>query len=110
MKSSGRFSILENRELLNNIIELHESIIQRIEDLNEKYYLHNQKISTLISQNAILAQNGQVLNAASITGRSDFIILITLSGGLIANNIIPIHKAGIIKCREIIAQIDRELK
>jgi Family of unknown function (DUF6090) len=110
LKGSGRFTIIENKELLNNLIELHESIIQRIQDLNGKYYLHNQKIATLISQNAILGKNGKVTNAVSIAGRSDFKILIGTMGGLIANNIIPIHKTGILKCREIIEQIDRELK
>ena len=110
LKSSGMFTIMENKELLNNIIELHESIIQRIQDLDEKYYQHNQKIATLISQNAVLAKNGQVTNAAFIVSRSDFKILIGTSGGLIANNIIPIHKTGISKCHEIITQIDKELK
>jgi len=59
LKGSGRFTIIENQELLNNLIELHESIIQRIQDLNEKYYLHNQKIATLIAQNTILGKNGK---------------------------------------------------
>ena len=110
LKSSGQFTIIENKELLNSIIELHESIIQRIQDLNNKYYQHNQKIAALISQNAELAQNGQVVNVVSILGKSEFKILAGLSGGLIANNIIPIHKEGISKCREIMAQIERELK
>ena len=110
LKSSGRFTIIENKELLDNIIELHESIFQRIQDLNEKYYQHNQKIATLISQNIKLAKNGRAMNVASILGRSDFKILIGTSGGLISNNIIPIHKEGIRKCREIIRQIDNELK
>jgi len=110
LKSSGKFSIVENKELLNNIIELHESIIQRIKELDDKYYLHNQKIANLISQNAILAKNGRVTNAASIGGRSEFKILIGSMAGLIAKNIIPMHKSGIIKCHEIINQIDKELK
>jgi len=110
LKSSGRFTIIENKELLNNIIELHESIIQRIQDLNNNYFQHNQKIATLISQNAVLATNGHISNAASIVSRNDFKILISISGGLISNNMIPIHKEGISKCHEILAQIDKELK
>ena len=110
LKSSGRFIIIKDKELLDNIIDLHESIFQRIQDLNEKYYQHNQKIATLISQNVILAKNGKVLNVASILGRSEFKILIGTSEGLIANNIIPIHKEGVQKCREIIKQIETALK
>ena len=96
--------------MLDNIIELHESIFQRIQDLNEKYYQHNEKIATLISRNIILSKNGKVKNTASILGSSEFKILIGTSGGLISNNIIPIHKEGIKKCREIIRQIDVALK
>ncbi|MEI8006782.1 MAG: DUF6090 family protein [Bacteroidota bacterium] len=110
LKSSGRFSIIENKELLNDIIEMHESIIQRIQDLNQKYYQHNQKTASLISQYAELSQNGTVINAASVASRSDFKILIGTSAGLIVNNIIPIHMTGIKKCNEIIAMIDKELK
>jgi len=110
LKSSGKFTIIENKELLDNIIELHESIFQRIQDLDEKYYQHNEKIATLISQNIKLSKNGRVMNVASILGRSDFKILIGTSGGLILGNIIPIHKEGIKKCREIIRQIDIEMK
>ena len=109
LKSSGRFIIIENKELLNDIIVLHESIIKRIGELNDRYDRHNQQIAALISQNADLGKNGEVTNAASILGRSEFRILLSTSRGLIANNIIPIHKTGISKCNEIIARIDREL-
>ena len=110
LKSSGKFKIIENKELLNNIIDFHESIIQRIQDLNEKYYQHNEKIATLISQNVQLAKNGQASNVSAIINRSDFRILLGTSWGIITNNIIPIHKTGIDMCNEIIAEIDKELK
>jgi len=109
LKSSGRFIIIENKALLNDIIELHESIIKRIGELNVRYDKHNQQIASLISQNADLGKNGEVTNAVSILGRSDFRILMSTSWGLIANNIIPIHKTGISKCNEIISRIDMDL-
>ncbi|MEI6683086.1 MAG: DUF6090 family protein [Bacteroidota bacterium] len=110
LKSSGRFIIIENKELLNDIIELHESTIKRIEELNVRYDRHTQQIASLISQNAILGKSGQVTNSASMLGRSDLRILMSTSWGLIANNIIPIHKTGISKCQGIISRIDQELK
>jgi hypothetical protein len=110
LKSSGKFRIIENKELLNNIIDLHESIVQRIQDLNDKYYRHNEKLETLISQNTQLTRNGQVTNSALIVNRSDFKILLSKSGGLIANSLIPVHETGINKCNEIIREIDAELK
>ena len=63
LKSSGKFKIIENKELLNNIINLHEGLIQRIQELNEKYYEHNEKLESVIFQNTRLAKNGHIENA-----------------------------------------------
>jgi len=110
LKSSGRFKIIENKELLNNIIDLHETVFQRIQELNEIYYQHNEKLETLISQKLQLGKNGEITNVESILSRNDFNILLSLSGGLIVNNIISVHEDGINECNDIIAQIDKELK
>ena len=110
LKSSGKFEIIENKELLNNIITLHESIIQRIQELNEKYYRHNEILESVISQNTKLEKNGQIANTSEVTNRSDFKILLNINSGIIANNIIPANDAGINKCKEIIRQITAELK
>jgi hypothetical protein len=110
LKSSGKFKIIENKELLNNIIDLQETIIQRIQNLNEKYYQHNQMLENLINQNVQLAKNGNITNAAAVVSRSDMIILLNTSQSLIEFNIIGIHDKGIKKCTEIIGQIDEELK
>lgn len=110
LKSSGKFKIIENKELLNNIIALHESIIQRIQELNEKYYRHNENLEAVISKNTQLATNGQIANASEVTNRSDFKILLKVNGGIIANNIIPANETGINKCKDIIKQIEMELK
>ena len=110
LKSSGKFRIIENKELLNNIISLHESLIQRIQELNLKYYQDNEKLETLIIQNARLLPNGKIANASMITKRSDFKILLTLKQGLVEYNIIPAAGLGLTKCKEIQTQIDDELK
>lgn len=110
LKSSGKFKIIENKELLNNIIDVQETIIQRIQSLNEKYYQHTQMLENLINQNVQLAKNGNIINAAAVVSRSDMIILLTTSESLIEFNIIGVHDKGIKKCREIISQIDKELK
>jgi len=110
LKSSGKFRIIENKELLNNIISLHESIIQRIQELNVKYYQDNEKLETLIIQNARLLQNGKIANASMITKRSDFKILLSLKQGLILYNILPATELGINKCKEIVKQIDDEIE
>ena len=110
LKSSGKFKIIENKELLNNIIDLQETIIQRIQTLNEKYYQHTQKLEALIDQNVQLAKNGEITNAEAVVKRNDMIIILSTTGGMIGSNIISIHDEGIMKCKEIIAQIDKELR
>lgn len=110
LKSSGKFKIIENKELLNNIIDLQETIIQRIQTLNEKYYQHAQKLEGLIDQNVQLAKNGDIINAEEVIKRNDMIILLTTTESIIESNIISIHDKGIMKCKEIITQIDKELK
>jgi hypothetical protein len=110
LKSSGKFKIIENKELLNNIINLHEALIRRIQELNDKYYRHNEKLEPVIFQNTRLAPNGQIENASMVISRSDFKILLSINGGIISNNIIRAHEEGINKCNEIIKQIDIALK
>jgi hypothetical protein len=110
LKSSGKFKIIENKELLNNIITLHESNIRRIQELNELYSQHNQKLEVLVSQNTRLDELGRITNATEIMNRSDFRIILNISKGIITNNVIPATESGINKCNEIIDQIDKELK
>jgi hypothetical protein len=110
LKSSGRFRIIRNKELLNNIIDFNETVVQRIQILNEKYYQQMQKLADLVEHNLELSKTGDFSNAESLLQRNDMRILLQLSGGLIVNNIISVHESGINKCKEIIRQIDEELK
>ena len=110
LKSSGKFKIIRDKELLNKIIDLQETVIQRIQTLNDKYYQHCEKLEALVEQNVKLGKNGEILNAESVLNKSDLKILLSTSGGIISGNILGIHDEGIMKCKEIIAQIDKELK
>jgi hypothetical protein len=110
LKSSGRFKIIENKELLNSIISLHETIIKRIEYLNEMYYKENQKLEDLISLKVKFGEDGKIANIESIINESDFKMRLSLNKGLIENNVIPIHETGIKECNEIFNQIDKEIK
>jgi len=108
LKSSGKFTIIENNELLNNIINLHEVIIQRIHILNNKYYTHQERLETIISQN--IQMSTSVTNIPLLLRRSDILLSLRVGKGIIANNIVPIHTSGIKACNNIIAQIDEQLK
>ena len=109
LKSSGKFKIVRNKELLNNIIDFHETVVQRIQVLDEKYYQHKDKLEAAVEQHVELSKDGSILNAGQVLKRSDVRILLELSGGLIISNIIGVHDRGIKKCQEIISQIDKEL-
>lgn len=108
LKSSGKFTIIENKELLNSIISLHEVIIQRIHILNNKYNAHQERLETIISQHIQLSEVG--MNVPQLLQRSDILLSLRVGEGIIANNIIPFHTEGIKACKGIIAQIDEELK
>jgi hypothetical protein len=110
LKSSGKFKIIENKELLNNIIELQETIVERIQTLNDKYYQHAQRLEIFVEQNVRLAGNGSIINAGDVVRKNDLRILLSTSGGIISQNIISIHDEGIQKCEQIISEIDKELK
>jgi hypothetical protein len=108
LKSSGKFTIIENKELLNNIINLHEVIIQRIHILNNKYYAHQERLESIISQN--IQMSTSVTNVPFLLRRGDILLSLRVGKGIIANNIIPFHTSGIKACKDIIAQIDEQLK
>ena len=108
LKSSGKFTIIENKDLLNNIINLHEVIIQRIHVLNDKYYVHQEKLETIISQS--IQTSGKGANIPLLLRRNDILLSLRLGKGIIVNNIIPFHIAGIKACKDIIAQIDEQMK
>lgn len=109
LKSSGKFKIIENRNLLNSIIDFHETYVQRIQVLNEKYQAHNEKVETLIVQIAKMDAAGNVTNAAEVLPRTDLRIMLNKSGGLIGASLLPEHEAAIRKCHEIIDAINQEL-
>lgn len=110
LKSSGSFNIIENKELLNSIIRLHETIIKRIDYLNEMYYQKSQKIEDIIARKVQFGENAKITNIESVINSGDFILILAVSKGLIENNIIPIHEEGINTCTDIISQIDKELE
>ncbi len=108
LKNSGRFIIIENKELLDNIINLHEIKIQRIQNLNKMYYEYQRQLETIIAQEIRISL--RIKNIPRLLRRSDFVLLSSVERGLIANNIIPVHLEGIKICGNIIALIDEELR
>jgi hypothetical protein len=108
LKNTGKFTIIENKELLNNIINLHEAVIPRIHSLNAKYYNHQEQLGALIARNIRISPKG--INYSELLQRSDILLTLNLGRGLIMNNIVSAYANGIKDCQEVIAQIDTALK
>jgi len=109
LKYSGKFKIVENNEMLNKIILLHESDFKRIEYLNEMYYQHNKDMEKLIARMIEFDKSGRMKNGERIVTNGEFRLELLTGKGLVTNNIIPIHEASIKECNEIIAEINKEL-
>jgi hypothetical protein len=110
LKSSGKLVIIENPELLNNIIDLNESILSRINMLDDLYLKYIEKTSSYIQLNAQLSPKGAITNAPAILRNSQWRFLMSFGQSALIQNVIPAHEDGLKKCHELIAEIDRELK
>jgi hypothetical protein len=111
LKGSNSFGIIEDKELLNDIIDLHESIFTRINNL-DKYYHDDisNKMVPFISSRVILSANGASTNGRELAQTSEMRILMMTMNGYVRGNLIEAHLAGIAKCKQIIKKIDEELK
>jgi hypothetical protein len=109
LKGSGRFGIIEDKHLLNNIIDFHESDIVRIETLNNYYYQYVQQLSSFVEDNAEMDQPGHITNAEALLRKPRLRFLLIYGGNIIANNIIPAYEEGINKCNNLDKQIDNFL-
>ena len=111
LKGSGKFKIIENRELMNNIINLHEETIIRITNLNARHDNFNvNRVIPFLSQHLQLDAPGRITNAQDILRIAEMRIFLSFERGLIANNIINAYSDGITECTGIIKQIDEELR
>ena len=110
LKGSGIFGVIENKELLNSIINLHEATILRITELNKVYWQYKEKLENFIEGNAELSKTGSVINSDVVLVKPQMRILMSVGSSMIKNNVIPAYKEGIDKCNELIKEVDKELK
>lgn len=111
LKQSGRFKIIENNDLLNNIIILHEQVFVQINSLNEIYNNSNSNyIIPLLGRHVQMDSLGKVTNRQELLHNSEMRLYMNVQKGLITNNIMNAYANGIAKCEELIKQIDGELK
>jgi hypothetical protein len=109
LKGSGKLDIIENKKLLENIIDLYQEIYSNIASGNKAFtdYIEN-RIGPLIDSRAKLDTSNNILNWQDIFRSTEFRM------GIYRENIIvqtiQAYNVGVNKCNEIINQIDEELK
>jgi hypothetical protein len=107
LKGSGKFNIIEDKQLLNNIIDLHESTLIHIETLDNYYTQFIDRVSSFIEERAQLDEHEHIVNAQALLGMAQMRLLLAYGKNFLSNDIIPAHRKGIRKCNELSQQIDK---
>ena len=111
LKGSGKFDIVENKELLNKIIEVHEVLFSHVQVLDNIFNDYNAtKTEPYAFEHLQLDSSWHVLNVEQVVRTSQMRFYLVKLNSLIEGNIIPYHSAAIEKCENIIKEIDDELK
>lgn len=109
LKGSGKLSIIEDQELLNQIISYNESTLSHINLLNTLYMQYIEKLATYIEQNGQLDKAGRITNAQDLLDKSEMRFLLSFGRGSISGNVIPAHDDGLQKCAALLKAIDKNL-
>jgi hypothetical protein len=111
LKGSGKFGIIENKELLDNIIDLHEGIIKRVQLLDGDYIDYTVRMGTFIQGHAQLSRtNDRIDNAEELLRMPEMRFHLVYGVSFIAANVLNAHDSCIARCHQLIGQIDKELK
>lgn len=110
LKGSGKLGIIENADLLNNIINLHEEAIKHVETLDGYYTDYANRLGNFIQEHATLnADYQKITNAETLMRLSQMRFLILYGSSFIDFNILKAHDTCIVRCQRLISQIDQEL-
>ena len=110
LKESGKMDIIENKELLNGIINIHESTLKQIDMLDTYYYEYIQKLAVFIGTNAQLNKPGEIINGEELLRKSQMRFFLSFGESSINNNIKPANADGVKQCKQLIKDIEKELK
>jgi hypothetical protein len=110
LKGSDKFTIIENKDLLNDIIALHESTLARINLLNNYYHDDiGSKMIPFISARIQFNPDGTIKNEKELESSSEMHFLLNYFRSYIKANVLQANELGIAKCKELINKIDKEL-
>ena len=89
LKGSGKFGIIENTELLNNIINLHEVTITYVEKLNGSYTDYINRVGTFIQEHGQMTpDNTGIANARDLLQMPGMRVLLFFGTKLISSNVL----------------------
>jgi len=109
LKGSGKLDIIENKELLNLILDLYQENIPSLQLFNQSFSeFKRNNLSTYVDAHAILNNNDSIINLPEMLRQPQMRML--LSRGDEVRQNIAYYTICIEKCRDIIKEIDDEVK
>ncbi len=111
LKGSGKFGIIENKELLDNIIDLNEGAIKRVQLLDGYYTDFSARMGTFIQTHGRLSQTkDSITNAKELQRMPEIRFQLIYGISFITANVLDAHDTCIAECHRLITQIDKELQ
>ena len=109
-KASGKFDLIHNQDLLDDIIQLHETVIKRVELLDGYYSDHINRLGTYVEQHGQLSTDGTTIeNSEALLRTSEMRFLLIYGTDFINGNQMSAHDTCLARCHELIHRIDKEL-
>ncbi|HUB59232.1 MAG TPA: hypothetical protein VL978_00945 [Puia sp.] len=110
LKGSGKLGIIENPDLLNNIINLHEEAIKHVETLDGYYTDYAYRLGNYFEEHAILSPDSKTIpNVLDVLHSNQMRFLMLYGTSFITLNVLKAHDTCIARCQRLISQIDSEL-
>lgn len=110
LKGSGKFSIIENNQLLSEIINVHQQTFSHIQILNNIFNDNNlNKIQPFIAANLQMDTSFNIINIEQVLRTAQMKFYLLNMHALLSENIINAHTDAINQCKELITNIDEEL-
>lgn len=110
LKGSGKLGIIENNDLRENIINLHEEAIKHAEILDGYYTDYINRLGNFVQEHATLSPDYKsILNSRDILRNSQMRFLMVYGTSFLSRNVIKANDTCIVRCQRLIRQINQEL-
>ena len=110
LKGSGKLGIIENPDLRNNIINLHEEAIKHAEILDGYYTDYVNRLGNFVQEHASLSPDYKsILNSEDLLHNSQMRFLMVYGTSFLSSNVMSANDTCIVRCQHLISQINKEL-